>query len=128
MLPKLRGNQVLVRLIQKEQQKIGNIEIAGHMDREMQQALVLAVGPGVPVVAGYAPAIQDLEPGQMVIIRVRSIRKPAATAPEQITEYRVAFVYKNETLSVFDENLVGMILRQPTEATMAEVDAFNKDA
>lgn len=125
MLPKMRGNQVLVRLIQKETQKIGDIEIAGHLDREMQQALVLAVGPGIPIVAGHAPMIHDLKPGQHVVIRTRSIRKPAQTAPEQVTEYRIAFVHQGETLSIFDEALVGMILREPTTDTLAEIEKLN---
>ena len=126
MLPKMRHSNVLVRLLQKKTQKIGSIEIAGQMDRELDQCLVLAVGPG-DTTAKTVSSTADLKPGQIVVAQVRSIRKPAASALEQITERRVAFVYKGETLSILEDAQIGMILQEPTEANLLEVAALNAD-
>jgi co-chaperonin GroES (HSP10) len=114
MFPTMRGSNVMVRLIQRESQKIGTIEIAGHLDREMQQADVLAVGPG-DTTARTLSTTHDLKPGQRVVVHIRSIRKPAATAPEQITERSVRFVHEGETYYIVCEDQIGMILRQPGE-------------
>lgn len=125
MLPIMRGSNVLVRTLQKKTQRVGNIELAGALDREIDQVLILAVGPG-DVTASVRSTTFDLQPGQICAAQVRSIRKPnAANAPEQVVERAVKFVHNEETLSILSEDQIGIILRQPDAVSLAEVEAAN---
>lgn len=111
--PQMRGNSVLVRIMQRKTQKIGEIEIAGHLDREIEEVEILGSGPGVVSAAGAVPETRDLHAGDHAIAHMRSIRKAAPHAPETIQEKRIPFVYASETLSIIDQSQIIAILPNP---------------
>lgn len=62
-----RGSAVIVKYIVKESEKVGAIVIPGNLDKEMCQARVISVGPGLP----DSPT-KDLQVGSCVLVRWRS--------------------------------------------------------
>jgi co-chaperonin GroES (HSP10) len=116
----MRGNGVLIRALQRKAQKIGSIELAGHLDREIDHAVVMGVGPGLISAAGGRPDTHDLKEGDYVLVHIRMIRKVSASAPEQVTEKYVPLVVEGEPLplKIVDQSQIIAILEGPlpTEA------------
>ncbi len=62
-----RGIMVLVRYIERQEEKVGQIVIPGQSGAETTEAEILSVGPGTPDIS-----TSDLHPGQRVLVRFRS--------------------------------------------------------
>jgi co-chaperonin GroES (HSP10) len=62
-----RGSSVIVKYIVVESEKVGAIVIPGQLDKEMIEAEIISVGPGLP----DSPT-KDLTAGERVLVRYRS--------------------------------------------------------
>jgi co-chaperonin GroES (HSP10) len=112
----MRNNGVLLSYIQREAQKIGAIQLAGNLDREIEHAIVVGVGPGTMMAGGAVSGTHDLKEGDYVLVKARQIRKPSVSAPEQITEMRVPVVLDGKTYSLVDESQIIMSIDRPAKA------------
>ena len=106
----MRGNSILVNPLRREPQKVKGIQLSGPLDREIDHAIVLAVGPGLIAAAGGRPDTHDLKEGQYVLVHACMIRKPSPQAPEQIVEKYVPVVVGNETYKIVDQSQIIAIL------------------
>jgi co-chaperonin GroES (HSP10) len=102
---KMRGNNVLLQIIQRKPQRVKGIELAGHLDREIDHALVRGVGPGLIGAAGGRADTFDIREGDYVMAHMRQIRK-GPQGQEQVGEKRVAIVVDDETLSIVDQSQI----------------------
>lgn len=125
MLTKLRvrNNNVLLQVIQRKPQQVKGIELAGHLDREIDHALVLAVGPGLISAAGGRADTFDLKEGDYVMAHMRMIRKPSPQAPEQTVEKFVPIVVDNETLKIVDQSQIIAVVDKAVATADAQSDA-----
>jgi co-chaperonin GroES (HSP10) len=101
---------VLVRYIERPEEKVGQIVIPGQTGAETTEAEILSVGPGTPDIS-----TSDLHPGQRVLVRFRSgsgIQAPnKALSPVRETGVSVLFdgvSYKLHT----SLDVVGILLPQ----------------
>lgn len=62
-----RGSSVILCYVVKESEKVGAIVLPGQLDKEVIEALVISVGPGLP----DSPT-KDLSVGDRVLVRYRS--------------------------------------------------------
>lgn len=113
---RMRNNGVLLKYVQRENQKIGAIQLAGHIDREIEHAIVVGVGPGVISAAGGQAGTHDLKERDYVLVHARQIRKPSAQAQEVVTEKRVPIMLDGETYSLVDESQIIMVIERAAPA------------
>lgn len=115
---KPRNTLVLVRLVKKEEEKIGRIVVKTDTD-QFAQAEVIAVGPDCVSAAGGQSATHDLKPGQRVLVQYQVIMR----APDGITrgkrpqglELKETLVGGERNLYLFEQNNVMAIIAEPDE-------------
>jgi hypothetical protein len=109
--PVMRNNFVLVRVLQKQAQKIGNIEIAGALDREIEQVEILSVGLGVISAAGGRADTYDLNPGDLALAQMKTFRKGPGGV-DQFQEKQVKLVFEGEALAIIEQYQIIAVIPQ----------------
>ena len=108
--PRMRNDQVLVRVRPKETKKVGVIELSGQIDRETEQVDILDVGPGIVSAAGGRPSTHDLKVGQIGLAHMKMIR-PSPGGLDHTTNKWVPIIYNNEALCIIHESQLIAIIK-----------------
>lgn len=109
---KVRGENVLLRILQKQDQKAGNIVIPGHLESEIEHAIVVGYGPGIVSAAGGIAGTHDLHDGDYVLAHTKVVRK-TPDGRMQYSEKRVPITIDGQTLYLVDQSQIIAILTKP---------------
>jgi len=109
-----RNTFILVRLLEKQEEKIGNITVPGYNDL-FCEGEILAVGPGTVSAAGGVSETFDLKVGQRVYVQhMRQAFGPTGRQ-NQLDGYRI--VLDGEAVYLFEQiNIL---------AVLAEISTIN---
>jgi co-chaperonin GroES (HSP10) len=116
-----RNTLVILRLLEKSERSAGAIVVPTNADM-MCEAEVMAVGPGCVQAAGGLSETHDLRPGQIVLVRHKSIKQTPMGRALSLdgTEYREGdkLYYLYEQMSVF------AIIQQPNTLEQKATSKF----
>jgi co-chaperonin GroES (HSP10) len=100
-----RNSLVVVKLIHKEEQKIGKLVLPDSFEKMYTEAEVIAVGPGSVSAQGGRSETFDLKPGQRVFIQYRR-----QSGQHQFQDTGVKYVQNGEVYYLYLESAIVGIL------------------
>ena len=110
-----RNSLVVVKLIQKEEQKVGKLVLPDSFEKMYTEAEVIAVGPGNVSAQGGRRETFDLKPGQRVFIQYRR-----QSGQHQFQDTGVKYVSGGQVYHLYMETAIVGILAEPGESPPAD--------
>lgn len=112
-----RNTLVLVRLIKKSEEKVGQIVVKTEND-QFSEAEVMGIGPDCIAAAGGQSSTHDLKVGQRVLVQSQTIQPGPGGLPRkrsQGLELKESETGGQKDLFLFEQTNVMAILAQPEE-------------